>query len=648
MANYITTYGGDGYFELGSITINENTIFKFKATPRIAPEGFWLGNWNYWYGIYHPIQSNIQYQLKWYSFGGKEGVFYEGQSLSDILDHSFEIETSTSYVKVNGTTVSRNAPINQTFSSFHIGNSANAGQYDARKPVEWEYFQIYQNGVLSLDLVPAFKNNQYCFKDKVTGNYIYGTGTIGGEVTSFSIDINNITAEYSGTSTSITVTADEELSWTASTRDSWISLTNPTGNGNGGFTIVIAATTFYNPRTGYVTVVSRGGDTLPITIQQDKKPLIVYDRPIYRSGELVKKMYRSGELIYLKMGKTDYSRMPLTLEFVTSGMFGWKASDERVAGKVISYSLNDGPWTEITSTTEGVQIPVAAGDKISLKGNNNKYATGYETYNSFTISAGTPARFTAYGNIMSLIDGTNYKRLVALVDSSDNTINNRYAFCRLFATSPIYNAENLIFPALSLAQHCYYSMFEDCIFLLTPPELPATTLAHNCYWLMFKGCTTLTRTPYVLPATAATRSCYNRMFQYCFSLTSAITELPATTLYTYCYYRMFEECPITTAPTLPALTLRTNCYEGMFLNCTNLTTAPELPAQSLNANYCYKDMFSGCTNLNYIKCLATSIGSGNTTNWVDGVASSGTFVKDPNMNDWTTGVNGIPNGWTVQ
>jgi hypothetical protein len=33
---------------------------------------------------------------------------------------------------------------------------------------------------------------------------------------------------------------------------------------------------------------------------------------------------------------------------------------------------------------------------------------------------------------------------------------------------------------------------------------------------------------------------------------------------------------------------------------------------------------------------------------VQGVASSGTFVKDTSMTGWTTGTSGIPNGWTVK
>lgn len=374
MADYIRTNGGDGYFELGSITLNSGTIFKFKATPRTAPEGFWLGNWSNRYGIYHPVQSNIQYQLKWYSTGS-EGVFYEGQSLSDILDHSFEIETSTEYVKVNGTTVSRNAPINQTFTSFHIGNSTNAGQFDARKPVDWEYFQIYQDGVLTLDLVPAYKNNQYCFKDRVSGDYLYGTGTIGGEVTSISIDIESITAEYSGTSTTVTVTADSALTWTASTTDSWISLVNPTGAGNGSFTVVAAENKSYSERTGSVSLVSNGGDEITLPVSQEKKPAIVYDRPIYRSGDLVKKMYRSGELIYLRMEpatpappEPTWQWVEITSDFDHSLPFTkvrWDLSKSAAWATVDGYGVNgflseipgvnaDGlRWSEVGGATYG-------------------------------------------------------------------------------------------------------------------------------------------------------------------------------------------------------------------------------------------------------------------------------------------------------
>jgi hypothetical protein len=86
----------------------------------------------------------------------------------------------------------------------------------------------------------------------------------------------------------------------------------------------------------------------------------------------------------------------------------------------------------------------------------------------------------------------------------------------------------------------------------------------------------------------------------------------------------------------------------MFYRCTNLRTAPELPATTL-AKDCYVGMFYDCTNLNYIKCLATNISANNCTgNWVSNVSSTGTFIKDANMTSWTTGNSGIPRNWTVQ
>ena len=99
---------------------------------------------------------------------------------------------------------------------------------------------------------------------------------------------------------------------------------------------------------------------------------------------------------------------------------------------------------------------------------------------------------------------------------------------------------------------------------------------------------------------------------------------------------------------LPATTLNSYCYQYMFYGCTSLTTAPALPATTLE-NYSYANMFYNCSSLNYIKCLATNISANNCTfNWVSGVSNSGTFVKDASMNNWSTGNNGVPSGWTVQ
>ena len=139
------------------------------------------------------------------------------------------------------------------------------------------------------------------------------------------------------------------------------------------------------------------------------------------------------------------------------------------------------------------------------------------------------------------------------------------------------------------------------------------------------------------------------LFRRCDTIVDASKlELP-TILANFCFHEMFYGCTsLVNAPALPATTLANYCYYCMFEGCTSLTTAPTLPATTL-ANYCYYCMFEGCTKLNYIKMLATYIYvTHGLTNWVSGVASSGTFVKNPNATWDVVGVNGVPQGWAVK
>jgi hypothetical protein len=45
------------------------------------------------------------------------------------------------------------------------------------------------------------------------------------------------------------------------------------------------------------------------------------------------------------------------------------------------------------------------------------------------------------------------------------------------------------------------------------------------------------------------------------------------------------------------------------------------------------------TDISALSCL---------TNWVYGVADTGVFYKHPDMSGLPIGVDGIPNGWTVE
>lgn len=98
------------------------------------------------------------------------------------------------------------------------------------------------------------------------------------------------------------------------------------------------------------------------------------------------------------------------------------------------------------------------------------------------------------------------------------------------------------------------------------------------------------------PTSIPANNCYYSMFFDCTNLTTA-PDLPATTLTNTCYAYMFRGCnSLTIAPELPATTLSDYCYYNMFARCSSLQTAPELPATILS-DYCYYGMFSICTNL---------------------------------------------------
>ena len=212
--------------------------------------------------------------------------------------------------------------------------------------------------------------------------------------------------------------------------------------------------------------------------------------------------------VYQDAANVPYTNQYLTFDIISGGTIKWslnKSSPNHP--KTIEYSLNGGEWTSITSTTGGTIINVNAGDKIQFRGNNSQYAHSTTAYSGFKNST---AKFKVEGNIMSLIDSTNFANLT--------TLESTHTFYSLFFNcTGLTDASNLILPATALTNGCYYSMFDSCTSLTTAPELPATTLAEDCYVRMFIGCTSLTTAP-VLPATTLASGCYGYMFERCTNL----------------------------------------------------------------------------------------------------------------------------------
>jgi len=280
------------------------------------------------------------------------------------------------------------------------------------------------------------------------------------------------------------------------------------------------------------------------------------------------------------------SRVPMELifEILTDGDIVWRASNAGSA-KTIQYSRNGRSWETITSTTEGVVIPVRAGEIIGWQGHNSGYATSTENFSSW---GGSTATFNVRGNIMALVDETQFE--------SETAITEDYAFANLFGGTGVVDASGLRLIATTLTDYCYYGLFGGCSALTAAPTFPAMTLKPSCYRAMFVGCTSLTTMP-SLPATAAADYCYDWMFAYS-GLTSIVAPA-ATTLAEYCYNGMFLGCSgITTVPALPATTAVRACYMMMFSNCSSLTTATNaLSNMTTLADGCFNNMFEACTSL---------------------------------------------------
>ena len=305
-----------------------------------------------------------------------------------------------------------------------------------------------------------------------------------------------------------------------------------------------------------------------------------------------------------------------------------------------SPTSKEGSWSDFiihtsSTSTDGTTITLAnVGDKVYFraKQDNQRFAIGSNDLNKFIMTG----KIAASGNINTLLKA----------DGSVLDLTGRdWCYCYMFqGCTALTQAPEL--PATTLAYCCYYWMFNNCTSLKQAPKLPAMILADICYESMFSACTSLTQAP-KLPATTLTERCYTSMFSGCRNLIQA-PELPATTLAYCCYRWMFEDClSLTQPPALPATTLAFDCYYGMFYNCQSLTQAPELPATILCSD-CYSGMFYNCSKLNSININFSNwnVYSEPTSNWVTGVASSGTFTC-PTALPENRGTSNIPEGWTV-
>ncbi len=198
------------------------------------------------------------------------------------------------------------------------------------------------------------------------------------------------------------------------------------------------------------------------------------DPPVYSATSLIEA--DSQDCGYVPTG---YSTQYFTISYSGSVGASIKVSNYNMSN--IKYSHDNGAtW----KTFDNYGALMENGDKLLLKGSNisTSYANGM---GHISIGGLTSGSFELYGNIMSLVYGDDFADKTSFGGKD-------YVFKGLLSgNTEIKSATNLIMPATTLSNYCYYSMFNGCSGLTTAPELPATTLATYCYRLMFNKCTNL-------------------------------------------------------------------------------------------------------------------------------------------------------------
>lgn len=265
-----------------------------------------------------------------------------------------------------------------------------------------------------------------------------------------------------------------------------------------------------------------------------------------------------------------------------------------------------------------------------------KFTTYYITENNFNHSNGVCQYMFYNCSSLEYVDGL---KITGNANSENNYLCYRMFYMLDPSSTNFYGfKDQLNFENIG-GNHTYQDMFFNCTKLKVASDAWQTDNKLNFYNL----------TNYIKNTNQNISYAFYQMFYNCSSLTEITCENYTIAPGSYTFYQMFAYSGIIhhnicsdSSTTLPEYM----CY-GMFMGCSQLLDYFSIyPAKWFETKSCV-DMYNGCSSLNYID--ASSISSPSSTScarWVNGVASSGTFVKKSGSS-WSTGINGIPSGWTV-
>ena len=221
---------------------------------------------------------------------------YSGSYVNDnfcnfTLSHLYELELTTASATITDLTTTHDYNItygnsvSETLNGMFIG-SLNGFNQPIKKENLYEFI-IYEGSVEVAHYLPYgdTETGYGLLYDTVSGNYL--TANEPSKTTAifpqFSIEPENMSFDYTGGTSSLTITAEE--GWTASIGSDWLTLSSTSGTGNSTINVT-AQLNKGQERTGYI-VIADDSNTSVCTISQKAYPVIVPYNNIYINGNRI-------------------------------------------------------------------------------------------------------------------------------------------------------------------------------------------------------------------------------------------------------------------------------------------------------------------------------------------------------------------------
>lgn len=115
-----------------------------------------------------------------------------------------------------------------------------------------------------------------------TGIYVYVD-----IVSVLGVSPTSLTSDYNATAFTVSLTAGDNTTWSATTVPSWITVSPSTGDSSATLTITFAKNNTYEQRTGTIVFTDSESNTCSIECTQGKHPLLLPNNNIYRGGLII-------------------------------------------------------------------------------------------------------------------------------------------------------------------------------------------------------------------------------------------------------------------------------------------------------------------------------------------------------------------------